>query len=223
MTVYPTLVIHSVFSNLLSRRKLPRVLRQFRIDVHEIKPQQLRPLPPNESLELIDKTVIDILESSGAPKLNLICMDSSGLLGLNLLRHRQGHRKIHTLITLGTPFRGSEKFQRFSNTANLTTWAKHLCHESDFIKSLHKPYLFPKKPARIISIYGNNDPLADRERASIPEAEILQAPVNQWPFGHFQLTTSDANIKLIVSQLTDNIATLNTDSNDIITHKISAQ
>lgn len=156
----PILLIHGYFHNRSGLMVMRRALRrQGFASVYAFSYNPLRKGIP-EMAEAVKRRVEAIIEQTGARKVHLIGHSLGGMLARYYVEQMEGHSKVHTLVTLGTPHHGT-----MIAFAGRSPAARQLRPGSDLIASL----LDARKPrsVRYISYYSNLDALVVPARSAI--------------------------------------------------------
>lgn len=202
MEPLPTIVIHGYLANALTNLPIHLTLRRHGIETHDVPIPGLNTINVEEGSRILAHKVAQVLDRSGVHKVNLVGVSKGGVIALHYLRHLDGHRCVHTAITVGSPLRGTPFVTPFRRLPHVGKRAQELTPDSPLMERLHRQ-THALEQARIISIYADGDLVVSRESATIPEAKVVKAPRGTWPFGHYQLVIDPRNLQFIAAELTN--------------------
>ena len=125
MTEYPIILVHGIAIReawyIKAFGKIGKVLRQEGFDVTTAKTDAFGTIENNA--ETLKKCVLDVLERTGAEKVNLIGQSKGGIDSLYMIEHLGMKEKVATLTTLSTPHKGSLIATRIWN---IPMWIKRI-------------------------------------------------------------------------------------------------
>lgn len=195
---YPTLIIHGFLAHKITNLPLHLGLRRHGIRTFNVPIPGLNTQDVDKSSLILSDKVKEVLEKTGANKVNIIGVSLGGVIALHYIRCGGGRAHVDKTITLGSPLKGAPVAHSITSLPLVGGIASQLLHNSQLMQDLHAPQ---RSTADVISIYADGDILVPKERSDIEGATLIKAPVGNWPIGHYQMPIDPRNIQFIVAQL----------------------
>lgn len=199
----PILLLHGYFHNRSGFLVMSRALKRLGFcSVYALNYNPMRRGIP-EIADLVACKVDQILERTGAQKLHIVGHSLGGLVARYYVEQIGGHRKVKSVITLGTPHHGTLAAYFSRSKA-----AKQMRPASELIRTMNSK----RKPklVRYVSYYSDLDALVVPARS----AEINVGPnvrnVLVRDLGHMSLLISIHLISSIAAELTGDLDVLDT-------------
>jgi triacylglycerol lipase len=177
----PILLAHGIIDNhtvfALMRRQLVR--RGFsRLRTFSYSPLTV---DVRRTAERMGEEIEALCEESGCDRIHVIGHSLGGLIARYYVQRLQGHQRVHTCVTLGTPHQGTQ-------AARLLPWplVKQLRPDSELMAELAEPA--PDCDTRFLAFYSDVDQLiVPQRRARISHPDLSAQNVRINGVGHLSL------------------------------------
>lgn len=148
----PVVLVHGLADN----RSIFAVLRRalHRAGSTSIHPFEHRPLGGDirSKAELLDRHVAEVCALTGAPYVHVVGHSLGGLVARYHAQFVDRGRRVHTVVTLGTPHRGTAA----AHILRVHPLVRELCPDSNVVAELAGPA--PRCTTRFVAYWGDLDP-----------------------------------------------------------------
>lgn len=191
----PIVLLHGAFHNRSAFLLMRRALRRFGFRFVDTMNYNVIGHDVPELAAQLAAHVDEVLERAGATHVHLIGHSFGGLVARYYVQELDGHEKVHTCITLGTPHRGT-----YAAIVGRGRAARQLRPGSHLIRQLAQGAR--RLPVRFVSFYSNLDSLVlPASNGKIVEPALRARNILVKDVGHLSLLTSRALIRSIAEML----------------------
>ena len=179
----PILLVHGIVDNHTVFSPLERALRRRGFTDLSSFDYGLLTSDVRETAEKLAEDIEKLVAESGYEKVHVIGHSLGGLITRYYVQRMRGHERVHTVVTLGTPHRGTV----LARAGSVLPLIRQLRPDSDLVVELAQPA--PDCDTRFLAFYSDLDQLILPSRnARIEHPDLRVRNVAVRGIGHMSLT-----------------------------------
>ncbi len=192
----PVVLVHGYYATKATNAPIRGLLRGHGYRTYNVSLPGLNFQDMRKSSRMVSDRVDEIIRATGVEKVLMVGVSMGGLIALHYLRLHGGAGKVHTCVSLGTPFQGTpiapigRLISGFQAEA-----ARQIAPNSAFIRELHTK---ADPEENLVSISAVGDPMVPPKTAYVRGATNIVSKYARWPVGHYSLVLDPRNHRLLL-------------------------